>query len=87
MALVKAETTQQVFQQMEPELIESRIGFLIWRYQVSRSIRMARAVVTHIEALCSHPDTNDSDGLVCTYRRTLQMWRVLAQGTPNAVEG
>ncbi|MEW8627939.1 MAG: ATP dependent RNA helicase [Candidatus Thiodiazotropha sp.] len=87
MALIKSETTSQLFQQMEPELIESRIGFLIWRYQVSRSKKMARAIVTHIEALCSHPDSIESGGIVCAYRRTLQMWRVLADGNPAAVEG
>ncbi len=84
MAQINSETTSQLFQQMEPELIESRIGFLIWRYQVSRSRIMARAIVTHIEALCSHPDSIEPDGTVCVYRRTLQMWRLLADGNPVA---
>jgi hypothetical protein len=47
---------QTVFQQMEPELLESRIRYLIWRYQVSRSKRMAQSIIRHMEAYCHHPD-------------------------------
>jgi hypothetical protein len=86
-ALAKSETLSQVFQQMEPELIESRIGFLIWRYQVSRSRQIAGAIANHIEALCDHPDLIEVDGIVCAYRRTLKLWRALADGCPAAVSG
>jgi hypothetical protein len=87
MAYKQLESIGQVFQDMEPELIESRIGILIWRYQVSRSKQMAQSIVTHIEALCTHHDIAESDNVVCAYHRILPMWRVLAGNNLAAIEG
>ncbi|MBT3023212.1 MAG: ATP dependent RNA helicase [Candidatus Thiodiazotropha sp. (ex Lucina aurantia)] len=79
-------TTQSLdaYLQLEPELLESRIGFLLWRYQLCRSRRTARSIVQHMEALCRHPDYDESSIPRCGYQRTLKRWRMLA-GENNSV--
>ncbi|MBT3011358.1 MAG: hypothetical protein ABW141_10725 [Candidatus Thiodiazotropha endolucinida] len=78
MAAMKVESTLDIYLQMDPELLLSRIGFLVWRYQVSRSRKMALSIVRHMEAICRHPDFDEPTISRCGYNRSLKHWRMLA---------
>ncbi|WP_316365285.1 ATP dependent RNA helicase [Candidatus Thiodiazotropha sp. CDECU1] len=86
MAAMKVESLLDIYLQIDAEILLSRIGFLIWRYQISRSRRMACAVVRHIEALCHHPEFDSSTTPYCGYHRSLNHWRLLAGETHALVE-
>jgi hypothetical protein len=68
---------------LDPEQLESQIGFLIGRYQGVRCKAMAQSIVQHMEALCSHPDYLRAESAHCAYHRTLKAWRIIA-GEENA---
>ncbi|MFC1364955.1 MAG: hypothetical protein G8D61_15020 [gamma proteobacterium symbiont of Ctena orbiculata] len=80
MAAMKIESVFEIYLQMDPEFLTSRIGFLVWRYQLTRSKRMACSIVRHIEALCLHPELDGSALSRCGYQRSLRHWRMLAGG-------
>ncbi|MGD8591144.1 MAG: ATP dependent RNA helicase [Chromatiales bacterium] len=68
------------------EEIEQRIGCLIRHYLRSRSPATALSVVSHIEALCDHPDLVGDAVERCVYLRMRAHWRWLARITPTGVE-
>jgi hypothetical protein len=63
--------------QLDPQVLEHRLGDLIRRYVRGRSTVLAHSVVHHIEALICHPDVRDP-ALFCSYRRLATHWRWLA---------
>jgi hypothetical protein len=86
MVTKKSEAATQIYMQMEPELLESRIEFLISRYQVSPTKTMASAIARHMEALCHHPEIIEADSPYCAYQRTLKFWRMISDEKLTAVE-
>jgi hypothetical protein len=86
MATMASEAATRVYLQMEPELLESRIEFLISRYRVSPTKTKANTIVRHMEALCGHPDIIETDTPYCAYQRTLKYWRMISDDKLTAVE-
>lgn len=62
---------------LAPEALEGRLRDLIRGYVRARSAELAQSVVSHIEALCRHPELRDP-ALFCAYRRLATHWRWLA---------
>jgi len=59
--------------------LEHRVGDLIRRYVYQRSQDLAQSVVSHLEALCLHPDYDGDAAQRCAYRRLARHWRWLSQ--------
>jgi hypothetical protein len=72
------EPLPDAYLQLEPDALESRIGFLVWRYQVSPCVGKARTIVRHLEALCRHPDLERFTISRFQYRRARAAWRLIA---------
>lgn len=68
---------------LAPESIKRRLGALIRGYVHTRSPAIARSVVHHIEALCSHPQLECDPSERCAYLRLRAHWRWLAQVEPT----
>ena len=72
------ELLPDTYLQLEPDILKSRIEFLMWRYQVSPSQGKARTIVRHLEALCRHPDLEHFAIARFPYRRAMAGWRLIA---------
>lgn len=72
--------------QLDSEILERDLEFVILRYQRYRSPFMARTVLNYIEALYSHPHFHGSDEQRCVYRRLAVHWRYLVKGLLPAKE-
>jgi hypothetical protein len=59
--------------------LEHRLGDLIRRYVHRRSQDVAQSVVSHLEALCLHPDYDGDAAQRCAYRQLARHWRWLSQ--------
>lgn len=64
--------------QLDSEVIERDLEFVMMRYQKNRSPSLANKVLQYIEALCNHPYFHGSDEQRCTYRRLAISWRHIA---------
>jgi hypothetical protein len=69
--------------QLPPDAIERRLGDLIRYYVRWRSPAVAQSVVSHIEALCAHPQFEGGASERCAYLRLRSHWRWLAQTGPS----
>jgi len=67
--------------ELPPGAIEQRLGNLIRLYVQRRSPAIARSVVVHIEALCSHPGFESDSTERCAYLRLRAHWCWLADLT------
>jgi hypothetical protein len=67
---------------LAPEAVRQRLGNLIRHYARTRSPAIARSVVRHIDALCSHPELECDATERCAYLRLRTHWRWLAQVEP-----
>ncbi|MBV2121664.1 MAG: hypothetical protein KUF74_09435 [Candidatus Thiodiazotropha sp. (ex Ctena orbiculata)] len=85
MAATQLHTDSRAYLKLDPEQLESHIGFLISRFQGARSKSMAQAIVLHMEVLCSHPDYFEPETTHCGYQRTLKTWRMIAGESTAAV--
>jgi hypothetical protein len=79
------ELLPDAYLQLEPDMLESRIGFLMWRYQVAPSQGKALTIVRHLEALCRHPDLERFAIARCHYQRAMAGWRLIAGWPADAL--
>lgn len=71
---------------LESAVIEQRLSELIRRYVHRRSTNLARAILSHIESLCRHPDFDGNPEQRCVYHRLARHWGWLAHTGPGMPE-
>lgn len=65
--------------QLPPEAIRHRLGHLIRRYVARHSPYLSRAIFSHFDALCRHPQLCADASERCDYRRARLHWHCLAE--------